>query len=140
MAVSLELRVPMLDHTLVEYAASLPHHAKLRGLRTKYLLRKAAENLLPKAILKRPKQGFELPIASWLGRELRDPMHDLLLAAPARERGVFRPHAVDEILQRHTSGRENLSGQIWAMMALEAWFRQQVDMASPPAEALQPVP
>ena len=127
MAVSLELRVPFLDHTLVEFAATLPPNLKLRRLTTKYILKKSTEKLLPKHILRRPKHGFEIPIARWIGEDLKDPVQDLLLSKKASERGLFHRHQISNLLETHNSGRDNLSRQIWSLMALEVWFRRYVD-------------
>tara|TARA_B100001123_G_scaffold374234_1_gene439370 strand:- start:504 stop:2381 length:1878 start_codon:yes stop_codon:yes gene_type:complete len=127
MAVSLELRVPFLDHTLVEFAATLPPDMKLRRLTTKYLLKKSLEDLLPKHILRRPKHGFEIPIARWIDEDLKEPVQDLLLSKRATERGLFHRHRINSLLKTHASGQDNLSRQIWSLMALEVWFRRYVD-------------
>lgn len=127
MAVSLELRVPFLDHTLVEFAATLPPDLKLKRLTTKYLLKKSTEKLLPKHILRRPKHGFEIPIARWIGEDLKEPVQDLLLSKRATERGIFHRHQINDLLKTHASGQDNLSRQIWSLMALEVWFRRYVD-------------
>ncbi|MDA0747447.1 MAG: asparagine synthase (glutamine-hydrolyzing) [bacterium] len=123
MAASLELRVPFLDHTLVEFAASLPPGLKLRGLTTKYILKKSASDLLPKNILRRPKHGFEIPVASWLANELRGHVQDLILSPQALSRGLFTSKSLETLVQTHSSGHSNLSRQLWALMALELWFR-----------------
>ncbi len=136
MAASLELRVPFLDHTLVEFAASLPPNFKLRGLTTKYILRKASRNLLPRDVLRRPKRGFEIPLAHWIGGELRNYTQDLLLSPQAKSRGYFNPRAVEGLIESHTSGRKNHSRQIWALMVLEMWHRGHTDVLSLPQRSL----
>lgn len=127
MAASLELRVPFLDHTLVEFAASLPPHFKLRGFTTKYILKKAARDILPHSIIRRQKHGFEIPIARWIKTELRDSVDDLLFSSRSRSRGLLDTTTVKGILKAHISGQNNFSHQIWALMALEIWFRIYMD-------------
>jgi asparagine synthase (glutamine-hydrolysing) len=125
MAVSLELRVPFLDHTLVEFAAKVPSHLKLRNLTTKYILKKSAGNLLPKNILKRPKHGFEMPIARWLNNDLHDMVHDLLLSPQAQTKDILNQPIIADLVKTHKSGRENLSREIWSLLSLELWLRTQ---------------
>ena len=121
MAVSLEARVPVLDHTIVEFAFRLPAHLRLNGRTTKYLLKKAVAPLLPPEILAKKKQGFSIPIKNWLTGELRPLMTDLLEAGRVRRRGWFEPAAVQRLIEGHLAGRENHSHRLWAMMVLELW-------------------
>jgi len=120
---SLEVRVPILDHKVVEYVARLPMHYKLRGRTTKYLLKKAFGNLLPPEILTRPKMGFALPLRHWFARELRDYLCDALFDSRARRRGYFNESFVDELVQEHVSGRRDNSYMLWRLLALEIWHR-----------------
>lgn len=124
MATSLELRVPFLDHTFVEFAASLPSHLKLRRLTTKYILKKAAKDILPQNILQRPKQGFEIPIAHWLATDLKDRMYDLLQSPQAQINTLFNAQNIEHYITEHTSGRQNHSRQLWSLMSLEMWLRK----------------
>ncbi|MFW2387000.1 MAG: asparagine synthase (glutamine-hydrolyzing) [Polyangiales bacterium] len=126
MAHSLEVRCPLVDQDLMVFAASLPGHVKLRGLTTKMILREVAKPLLPEKILKRPKQGFGLPVDRWMREELAPMSRDVLLDQTARERGIFEPSAVEALLQRHQSG-EPRGDQIWALMMLELWYREFID-------------
>ena len=123
MAHSLEVRCPLIDHEVMQFAASLPGCMKLRGLRTKYLLRQVARDLLPARILKRPKQGFGLPINRWMREDLAALSRDLLLDQTARERGIFDPAAVEATLDAQQRG-EPRGFQIWSLLILELWHRE----------------
>ena len=127
MATSLELRVPFLDHTLVEFAASCPPEAKLSGFKTKRLLRMAAQDVVPDAILRRPKHGFELPLAHWLAGDLSARVDDLLLSQNARITEYLRADAVRGYVDRHRSGYRNHTREIWALMNLETWLQAQTN-------------
>ncbi|MEW6324888.1 MAG: asparagine synthase (glutamine-hydrolyzing) [Nitrospirota bacterium] len=127
MAASLELRVPYCDHTLVEFAATIPGSVKMRHFRLKALFRDAIRGWLPGAILARKKQGFMVPMGQWLRRELKPLARELLSEAAIRKRGYFNPAAVAELAARHESGRQNLSDQLFALMTLELWHRVYID-------------
>jgi asparagine synthase (glutamine-hydrolysing) len=127
MACSLEVRAPLLDHKIVEFAASLPPQLKFRGSVSKYLLKRHVAARLPAAAVHRPKQGFELPLAAWLRGDLREMARDLLFSTQAAGRGYVRPEAVKRIWDAHQSGYRNQSSQLWALMVLELWHRQYVD-------------
>jgi asparagine synthase (glutamine-hydrolysing) len=127
MAVSLETRVPLLDHLLMEYAATIPSSLKLRAGTGKYLLKQAMADLLPEGILRRRKMGFGVPMGAWLRGELRDYAHDVLLSKAARERGVFRTSEVERLLRVHDSGRRDWSARLWALLCFELWMRTWVD-------------
>jgi asparagine synthase (glutamine-hydrolysing) len=123
MAHSLEVRCPLVDQELMDFAASLPGSLKLRGFTTKFLLRRMSEELLPRPILKRSKQGFGLPIDRWMREDLAPLSRDVLLDQRARERGIFDPVAVEDMLARHQRG-EPRGFQLWSMMILELWYRE----------------
>jgi asparagine synthase (glutamine-hydrolysing) len=127
MANSLEVRSPLLDHTLIEFAARLPASLKFRGTTSKYLLKRHLARSLPHSFVHRPKQGFSIPLARWLRGELRDAAHELLLSDRARERGYFRPAPLEALWVEHQSGRRNHAHRFWALMMLELWHRQFVD-------------
>jgi asparagine synthase (glutamine-hydrolysing) len=128
MACSLEVRAPLLDQKIIEFAAALPPTLKFRGSVSKYLLKRHLASRLPGLDVHRPKQGFELPLAAWLrGGELRDMAHDLLFSSQAAGRGYVRPEAVKRIWDAHQRGARNHSAQIWALMVLELWHRQFMD-------------
>ncbi|MFD1536108.1 asparagine synthase (glutamine-hydrolyzing) [Nonomuraea guangzhouensis] len=129
MANSLEARSPLLDHHLMEWAAGLPIALKVRDGETKVLLKRAVAPWLPKEILGFPKQGFDVPLAAWLRGELRELAFDLLTDATARDRGMFRPRAVRELLQRHIEGADH-SVQLWALLQFELWYRAHVTVCA----------
>ena len=127
MAASIEGRVPLLDHKVVEFAASLPTHLKIRKLTRKYLLRKVAEKLLPAEIIHRKKQGFPIPISFWFRNEAKEFVMDLLSAECIRRRGLFEEKYVQQLLREHISGRADRGAQLWALVLIELWQRQFTD-------------
>ncbi len=127
MMVSLEARVPFLDHPLVEFAASLPPHLKMKGNATKYLLKRVAERLLPHKAIHRPKQGFAVPIESWVRHEWSEMCHELVLGHRALARRNFNPGFLNRIMTEHRCGRRDHSATIWTLMVLELWFRNMID-------------
>jgi asparagine synthase (glutamine-hydrolysing) len=122
MAHSLELRVPFLDPKVAEFAFSLPTRMKVRGFAKKRLLRQALAPLLPKEIVHGRKQGFSIPLAAWLRGPLAPFARETLSAAALSRQGLLDPAAVAPVLDRHISGQEDLSRQIWGLMALTLWF------------------
>ena len=126
MACSLEARSPFLDHHLMEWAASLPGRLKVRSWTTKFLLKQAMLPWLPADLVTRRKQGFGVPIASWLRTELRDLAWDVLTDQTARSRGLFRPEAVSALLSEHEQGGDH-STRIWALIQFELWHRNFID-------------
>ena len=125
---SLETRAPMLDHSLAEYVSSLPTTIRVRNGVLKYLLKKAAADLLPAGVLTRPKQGFSVPIKYWFRGELMNFVNDVLDSPKARQRGIFDPMFVRNLLKMHSSTADvNRSKAIWALLCLELWFEIYVD-------------
>lgn len=122
MAVSLEARVPYLDHRIVEFALSLPPDLKMKGFRTKYILKKAFWDDLPPEVQNRGKQGFSIPIKNWIRNELKPMMLDLLSEDRIRRQGLFRPEFVSGLVREHMDGVENHSHKLWALMVFEQWF------------------
>ena len=127
MAVSLEAREPLLDHKLLEFAATVPTSLKLKNGRSKYLLRRFLERRIPTSIVDRPKHGFEAPIGEWLRGPLAPMVDDLLLDGRLRDRGVFDPRAVDRVWRQHRSGARDHRHRLWSLVMLELWFRQFAD-------------
>jgi len=127
MAANLEVRVPFLNHELMELAARMPTDLKLRGLKRKYILKRAAEKLLPKDIVWRKKAGFGAPIRSWLRGPLKPLVDDLLSKETVRSRGLFRPESVQQIIDANRSGREDFSLQVFQLLTLELWQREFLD-------------
>ncbi|MGH8055826.1 MAG: asparagine synthetase B family protein, partial [Candidatus Entotheonellia bacterium] len=122
MAHSLEVRVPFLDHRMVEFAASLPAQLKLRGLRKKYLLKRTMAGRLPPQVLQGKKRGFNVPIPLWLRHELRDLVHDLLSPKAVKEAGLFRPEVVSALLLDHEQMRADYSRNIWGLLMFTLWY------------------
>jgi len=123
MAANLEVRVPFLNHELVEMAARMPPALKLRGLKRKYILKRAAEKLLPREVVWRRKAGFGAPIRSWLRGPLRPLVDDLLSEETVRRRGLFQPAEVRRIIATNLSGREDYNLQVFQLLTLELWQR-----------------
>jgi asparagine synthase (glutamine-hydrolysing) len=135
MAHALEARSPFLDHQFMELAASIPADLKVRGGEKKWILRKALRGWLPDDILDRPKQGFSVPLSSWLRGDLKSWASDVLLDPCTLDRGYFEPTAVRGLLERHASGTDGDAKRIWSLMMLELWHREFV--SSPSAAALE---
>ncbi len=123
MAVSLEARSPLLDHTLLEWAAQLPGSLKVRGGTTKYLMKAALAPWLDDDLIHRRKTGFGVPLGAWMRGPLRDMVFDVLSGPTFRSRAWFRDGAVDTLLKRHMGG-EDWSPQIYALLMLELWQRE----------------
>jgi asparagine synthase (glutamine-hydrolysing) len=134
MANSLEVRSPLLDHKVIEFAATLPSDLKYRNGISKYLLKRYAAQRAPASAIYRPKMGFSIPVADWLRGELRATAEDLLLSDRAMGRGYFDPEHVRAMWGRHQARRRNHSHHLWALMMLELWHRLFVDR-SPTATA-----
>jgi len=129
MAVALEARVPLLDHKLLEFAATVPASLKLRNGRSKYLLRRLLERHVPKAIVDRPKHGFTAPIGEWLRGPLAPMADALLLDGRLRDRGIFESGAVERVWNEHRAGSHDHRHRLWSLLMLELWFRQYADVA-----------
>ena len=127
MAHSLETRVPFLDTVVTSFAFALPTRHKVRGLQKKVLLRKAAEPLLPRRIAHGRKRGFSIPAAAWLRGELEPFARETLSAERMRRQGFFEPAAVQRVLDDHVSGREDLSRQLWGLLAFTLWHERHVE-------------
>jgi asparagine synthase (glutamine-hydrolysing) len=123
MAHALELRVPFLDHKLVEFTASLPPQFKLRGRRSKLLLREAMRGVLPEPILSRSKKGFPVPTEQWLRGPLKGYVRETLLASDSASRQCFDPEAMETLLQEHENGWANRHQEIWTLLVFESWHR-----------------
>jgi len=127
MAATLEVRVPFLNHELVELAARMPPRLKLRGLKRKYILKRAAESLLPREVVWRKKAGFGAPIRAWLRGPLRPLVGELLSEEVVRARGLFRPEEVRGVVESNLSGREDFNLQVLQLLTLEMWQREFLD-------------
>jgi len=123
MLVSLETRVPLLDHVLVEFVATLPARLKLHDGETKYALKRAVAGLLPAQVLQRGKMGFGVPLHRWFRGASEDGIREILLDDVTRRHNVLDTRSVARILDEHRSGRRDLSVQIWSLVCLELWWR-----------------
>lgn len=124
MAASLEVRVPLLDHSFVEYVTSLPASWKLRNGKGKYIFTKLAERVgVPQGALHRPKQGFGMPLEHWMRREMKEDLPRLLLEPRTQQRGYFNPESIRHLLDEHFQGRRDHSGKIWLLLVFELWHR-----------------
>jgi len=130
MAHSLELRVPFLDRRVAEFALGLATPLKVRGLAKKRLLRAALEPLLPREVIRGPKQGFSIPVAAWLRGPLQPFAREVLSPATLARQGCLDPATVSSLLDRHCAGREDLSRQLWGLMALTLWFERHAEPAA----------
>ena len=126
MAHSIEARPPLLDHRLVEFAATIPSRLRYRDGITKYLFKQAMRGILPDDIIDRPKQGFAVPLARWLRGPLLDYARDVLLSETCRQRGVLNTASVERLLTLHQRGRD-LDLQLWTMLSFELWCRRFLD-------------
>lgn len=127
MAANLEVRVPFLNHEIVSLSERIPVDLKIKGLKRKYILKKAAEQLLPKEVIWRKKAGFSAPIRSWIRTSLRPMIDDLLSDETVRRRGLFDPAEVRRIIDVNHSGREDLNLQVFQLLNLEIWMREFLD-------------
>jgi asparagine synthase (glutamine-hydrolysing) len=131
MATSLEARVPLLDHRIVEFALRLPPQFKMHRGQTKVILRQAARARLPSVVFSKPKQGFSIPMKHWLRGPLRSLMGDLLSGDSIRRRGYFAPQTVERWMGEHLEARVNHSHRLWALMVFELWHQHVLDRVEP---------
>lgn len=127
MAASLEARVPLLDHELIELVTQIPANLKMKGLETKYIFKKAMEGIVPPEILYREKQGFGVPIEEWINNQLRSRIHETLLEKRTTERGYFEKSYVQTLLDEHSKQRRDHSHALWILWMLELWHRRFLD-------------
>jgi len=125
MAHGLEVRVPILDHKLVEWMAGLSPDLQLRSREGKYLFKKCLESRLSKKILYRPKMGFAVPLASWFRGPLRERVRTALLGPDMQECGIFDNGFLQQVVEQHQSGRRDFSSPIWTLLMFEAFLRKQ---------------
>ncbi len=129
MAVSLEARVPLLDHELVEFMAALPARHKIRGLETKVLFKRALKGLLPEHTLQKRKHGFAVPTDPWFRGRLRGFVAEILFDERTRRRPYFNHAYVEQLFAAHQNGHRVYSDQLWLLLNFELWHRQILDVA-----------
>ena len=122
MAVSLEARVPFLDHRLVEFAWALPSEYKVKNGEGKWLLREVLHKYVPRELMERPKQGFGIPLAEWLRGPLRDWADDLLNEKRLQSEGFFEPAIVRMKWEAHLSGKDGWHYDLWDILMFQAWL------------------
>ena len=127
MAANLEVRVPFLNKELVDLSARIPSSLKIKGIKRKYILKKAVESLLPKEVIWRKKAGFSAPVRSWLRGSLSPMVEDLLSEKRVRERGIFDPKELRRIIDANASGREDLNLQVFQLLTFELWMQAFLD-------------
>lgn len=127
MAANLEVRAPFLNKDLVELSARIPSNLKIKGIKRKYILKKAAERILPKEIIWRKKAGFSAPVRSWLRGALRPMVEDLLSKETIKRRGLFDAQEIRRIIDLNLSGKEDYNLQVFQLLNLEIWMREFLD-------------
>jgi asparagine synthase (glutamine-hydrolysing) len=130
MAHSVEARVPLLDHKLVEFAATIPPDLQLRGGTTKYIFKRAMQGIVPDEVIRRPKHGFGIPLGRWFRGQLAGFARDLLLSETSRRRGILDTGYVEQLLERHQRGQE-LDLPLWTLISFELWCRAFLDRRFP---------
>jgi asparagine synthase (glutamine-hydrolysing) len=122
MAVSLETRAPFLDPRVAEFAASVPLEYKLKGNKGKYILKEAVKDMIPAAIINRPKKGFGIPIAEWLKGRLNPLLHEMLSPMRLRDQGLFNSTYVETLISEHENGRASRHKELWTLLVFQLWF------------------
>ena len=127
MAHGLEVRSPFCDHRLLQFATELPASYRLKGTRSKHILKRVAARWIPKDIAEREKVGFDSPIGQWIKDELREFVLGFLSRDQIRRSGLLDPEGVERVLGEHLAGRRDYSLQIWSLLVLEAWYRMYIE-------------
>ena len=138
MAHSIEARVPLLDHKLVEFAATIPPELQIQNGERKALFKRAMRGVLPEAVLSRPKRGFAIPLGRWFRGPLAPFVHDLLLSETSLGRGIFDPGQIRRIVAQPERGQEDLDLQLWTLMSIELWCRLFLDRQPVAADRREP--
>lgn len=124
MATGVEVRVPFLDKELVEFSTKIPTKLKLKGITTKYILKKVMEKYLPREVIYRSKSGFGAPVRKWIINDLDHVINRLLSKENIEKRGIFDFKAVDKLIIDNKAGKVDASYTIWALLAIESWMQQ----------------
>jgi asparagine synthase (glutamine-hydrolysing) len=121
MAHSLEVRVPLLDTDVVEFAFRLPDRLKMPGMKLKHFLKESTKDMLPEEIVNRPKKGFNVPMPRWLKEELKPLVDHYLSSEIVSRQGYFHPHTVQHLVKAHMSGTADYSRNLWALLMFNVW-------------------
>jgi asparagine synthase (glutamine-hydrolysing) len=124
MAVSLETRIPFLDHRVLEFAWNLPMHLKIRDGQGKWILRQILYKYVPKELIERPKAGFGIPLGTWLRGPLKDWAQSLIEPKRLEAEGYFYPEPISKIWREHLSGQRDWSGRLWTILMFQAWLAE----------------
>jgi asparagine synthase (glutamine-hydrolysing) len=127
MSVSLEARVPFLDHHLVEYTMDIPMEDKVHGNTAKYLLKKAVEGLIPDKIIYRKKMGFGAPMSQWMRGDFGGQVEASMMSSRLLDRGFFNRDYIANLFKEHHTGRRDNSLYIWTLFNLTAWYDYWID-------------
>jgi asparagine synthase (glutamine-hydrolysing) len=128
MAFSIESRVPFLDYRLVEFAFGVPYDEKISNGITKLILRKSMAGRLPESVrLRKDKMGFPAPLAKWIRKDLKEPIHDALFSPKMYQRGILNHKIIGQRYEDHLTGRSDHTWEIWRWFTLETWFRRFID-------------
>ena len=127
MSVSLETRIPYLDHELVRFSFSLPSNFKINHGNGKLLLRDYLSQYIPKSIFERPKMGFAVPLSQWLRNELRDWAEDIILSNDLVVQGYFDPKIIETRWSEHLSGKYDWSTQLWCVLMFQLWYKNMLE-------------
>jgi asparagine synthase (glutamine-hydrolysing) len=127
MAVGVEVRVPLLDLELIEFAARIPMSMKQRGRVGKWILKKAMEPFLPNDVIYRPKSGFTAPLRRWMRHDLKPLLGDLLSVEAVNRRGMFNARAIHRLIEANDSGRVDASYTLLSLLGIEIWCRNYID-------------
>ncbi len=124
MANSLEVRVPFLNREVIDFASELPVELKLNRLSTKYLLKKSLRSILPQDIIKRPKKGFNMPVAHWLMGELRELVLEMLAEKRINQQGFFNYSYIKGLLEEHFARRRDNRKELWTLLVFQLWYEK----------------
>ena len=127
MATGVEVRVPFLDKELVEFSCIIPTHLKLKGVTTKYILKKVMEKYLPHDVIYRPKSGFGAPVREWITKDMEATIQNYLSKGNVEKRGVFNYTEIQKLIEANKQGKVDASYTIWALLSIESWMRQFKD-------------
>jgi asparagine synthase (glutamine-hydrolysing) len=127
MAAGVEVRVPYLDLELVNFSTTIPVDLKMKGVETKYLLRKVAKRFLPAEVINRPKAGFGAPVRKWIVNDMDEMIYERLSPGSIDKRGIFSSKKIQELIVNNKKGVIDASYTIWSLLAIESWMKQFAD-------------